>query len=202
MAAAVLALAGQLDIDGLTVGVTVVDGSGRAAERAAGLQAARIALSRASAIPEAVIGHGADGRPLWPKGFTGSISHGGSIAVAVVVPLSSGRIVGIDVEVAGALSPEDAATILGFDELPERSARQATRWWSAKEAAFKAWSHAGLIDGAVDPTNVHVVAASDGFTVTATSSLVERIGDVATYGAWSDVGDMVITLGAVLPTVC
>jgi len=139
------------------------------------------------------VGRAADGRPLWPPGTTGSISHAGRVAIAVAGP--AGRAIGVDLEIAGALPAVDAAEVLddaeaagiGLDPWPDRL---ATRVWSAKEAAFKAWSTAlgGLND--VDPRQIHVELVPD-VRVTATGSLADRtrsvgplIGTSLERGSW------------------
>ncbi len=160
---------------GLTLGVVAVSGPGREAARRAGRAAATIAL-RSLGSPTTDVDRAADGRPLWPPGTIGSISHAGRIAMAVVA--SSGRPVGVDVEVSGALSPADAQAVLdqserlfvAGDHAPDRV---CTRLWSAKEAAFKAWSTAlGGLDG-VDPIDIHVELGAM-LRVLATGDLARR----------------------------
>ncbi len=130
---------------GLTIGLAEIVGDGRVAERAAGRAAARTAFDRAGAPGLGVLGNAPDGRPLWPPGWAGSISHGAGVAVAAVG--CRHRAVGIDVERSGALPLEDAEAVLAPAELAlaTRAAQPpvvTTVIWSAKEAAFKAWSGA------------------------------------------------------------
>jgi 4'-phosphopantetheinyl transferase EntD len=146
---------------GLTIAVVAVDGAGRATEHAAGRVAARAAFSAAGAAGLAVLGAEPDGRPTWPSGWAGSISHGAGFAVAAVSRRH--RAVGIDVERSGALSVEDAELVLSRPELEfaaeaDEPAVVATVIWSAKEAAFKAWSGAcGGLHG-VDPVEILIHA--------------------------------------------
>jgi 4'-phosphopantetheinyl transferase EntD len=88
--------------------------------------------------------------------------------VAAAARTQSHAAVGIDVERAGALPAPDAALVLAPQEHaavadhPDPDAL-ATSLWSAKEAAFKAWSTAtdgGL--GPVDPVDLHVQLEPDG----------------------------------------
>ncbi len=130
--------------------------TGIAAARAAGRRAATRALA-ACGGPLLASHRLRDGRPPWPTGFTGSISHAGGVAYAVVAPANRMRSVGVDVEVRRRLPHADAVTVLGDDELAWALASgdpddAATNLWSTKEAAFKAWNEAA--DGAltaVDP---------------------------------------------------
>jgi len=101
---------------------------------------------------------------------------------------------GIDLEQAGALPAEDAALVLSagerarLDSHPDPDAL-ATVLWSAKEAAFKAWSTAlgGLAD--VDPVEIVVVpddaaaafattGAVSSFAVQAAGALAPRVGPI------------------------
>jgi phosphopantetheinyl transferase (holo-ACP synthase) len=178
-----------------------VDGSGREAERAAGHAAA-------SAVGAAVTGYAADGqRPVHADGRAASIAHTATEAVAVAADAGCVRALGVDVEHAGALAVEDARLVLGADEQAyvdghDRPEWAATLLWSAKESAFKAWSHAtdgGL--GTVDPVDIRVVVDADArsFTVTADGRLGEIVCDlVPSNGYFDDADGRVFTL-VVLP---
>jgi phosphopantetheinyl transferase len=145
----------------VAIAVHDIDGPSRQAHRDAGLMAVAAAL-RATGCTEVPSGHHDDGRPRWPKNRTGSITHAGDIAVAAAITCDARRVVGVDVERAEALAATDAEAVLDDDEraLVARATNGnelATRLWSAKEAAFKAWSEAtggGL--GTVDPADIHV----------------------------------------------
>lgn len=86
------------------------------------------------------IGRGADGRPLLPAGVRGSLAHADGLVVAVVVgsPAVLGVGVGVDLERAGALPPEDAGSVVGPDDVTLGADPVATL--VVKEAAYKAWS--------------------------------------------------------------
>lgn len=137
----------------------------RAHHREAGRAAARLALERAGAGTVEITQHEADGRPRWPLGWTGSISHGCGHAVAAVTAIARHRGVGIDIERSGALGFDEAMLVLDAVEREEVSAtddpaRLSTLIWSAKESAFKAWS--SMADGLaadVDPADIHVDVA-------------------------------------------
>jgi phosphopantetheinyl transferase (holo-ACP synthase) len=81
------------------------------------------------------------------------------VAVAAVVAVTEGPSgVGIDVEGIRALPWSDAASVI--EEAEEAAARDLdldpTVLWSAKEAAFKAWSHACGAMPSVDPIDMRV----------------------------------------------
>lgn len=205
------ALAGLAQRLGVAAAAVPVTGGGRDAERAAGERAAADALGRAglSGDTAATLGRAEDGRPLWPSGFTGSIAHTRSVAVA-----AAGRCndqvaaVGIDVEDAAALPALDATVVLGDDERsllardPDPD-RLATLLWSAKESAFKAWSHAtdGRL-GTVDPVDIAVAvdASADAVRVTARGALAAAVAPFGeAIGAYAEVAGVVLTLVVVAP---
>jgi 4'-phosphopantetheinyl transferase EntD len=145
----------------LSIGLVGVAGRGRTPEHVAGRLAARRAFGRAGSPHLEVVGSEPDGRPKWPEGWTGSISHGAGVAIAAVA--QSGRPVGIDVERSAALALDEADLVLTDSEVelaagaPDPAA-VTTLIWSAKEAAFKAWSTAaGGLEG-VDPRDILIEA--------------------------------------------
>lgn len=115
----------------------------RQASFTAGRLAARAALRRAGLADAAAPGLGDDGLPVWPAGWQGSISHGGSVAAAIAAPDRAARLLGLDVE--RLVTPETASR-LAPDVMPELPPghsglplhEEVTRIFSAKEALFKA----------------------------------------------------------------
>ncbi|MDQ0585330.1 4'-phosphopantetheinyl transferase superfamily protein [Streptomyces rishiriensis] len=107
-------------------------------ESAAGRRAASAALAAAGAAASVVTRH-ADGRPCFPPGFAGSISHTDRLAVAVVFPGAVG--VGVDIEDA-VISPRVARFVLRERErrtlLVPGAGFTSRELFAAKEAAFKA----------------------------------------------------------------
>ncbi len=103
----------------------------RLREFAAGRSAARLAMGRALPVPI-----GADRAPVWPAGVSGSITHAGDWALAVV---GTGP-VGIDLEPDADLPGEVFDTVLlpAERQAPGFDARQARLIFSAKECAYKA----------------------------------------------------------------
>jgi phosphopantetheinyl transferase (holo-ACP synthase) len=116
---------------------------GPAQQSAAGRAAAAAALAAAGSS-ERTVSREPDGRPRFPPGFAGSISHTGRLAVAVVVPGADG--VGVDIEDA-AVSPRVARFVLREQErrklLAPAGRYSARDLFAAKEAAFKAMNGAG-----------------------------------------------------------
>ncbi|MET9763731.1 4'-phosphopantetheinyl transferase superfamily protein [Streptomyces sp. NPDC006372] len=118
---------------------------GRAQQSVAGRRAAAEALALAGSA-DRIVPREADGRPRFPLGFAGSISHTERRAVAVVVP--GAEAVGVDIESA-AVSPRMAAFVLAEHErrtlLAPAGGYTARDLFTAKEAAFKAMNgHGGL----------------------------------------------------------
>ncbi|MGW7820239.1 4'-phosphopantetheinyl transferase superfamily protein [Streptomyces puniciscabiei] len=107
-------------------------------ESAAGRRAASAALIAAGA-PDTVVSRDPDGRPRFPPGFAGSISHTERLAVAAVTPAAAA--VGIDIEDA-AIGPRVTRFVLRESErhalLVPRTGFTPRELFAAKEAAFKA----------------------------------------------------------------
>ncbi|WP_369211144.1 4'-phosphopantetheinyl transferase superfamily protein [Streptomyces flavofungini] len=118
---------------------------GPAEQFAAGRRAAAAALAAAGSA-ERTVPRARDGRPLFPQGFAGSISHTGRLAVAVVVP--GAEAVGVDIEPA-VIPSRVAAFVLRAQErrllLAPAGAHTARDLFAAKEAAFKALSCVGTL---------------------------------------------------------
>jgi len=118
---------------------------GPAEQFTAGRRAAAAALAAAGSA-ERTVPRARDGRPLFPHGFAGSISHTDRLAVAVVVP--GAEAVGVDIESA-AVTPRMAAFVLREQErrllLPPRGPHTARDLFAAKEAAFKALNRLGAL---------------------------------------------------------
>ncbi|MFF2352762.1 4'-phosphopantetheinyl transferase superfamily protein [Kitasatospora sp. NPDC058115] len=111
---------------------------GPAEEFTAGRRAASAALAAAGAA-DRVVPRDPDGRPRFPRGFAGSISHTGRLAVAVVAPAAAA--VGVDIEDA-VIGPRVTRFVLRESErhalLAPRAGFTSRELFAAKEAAFKA----------------------------------------------------------------
>jgi 4'-phosphopantetheinyl transferase EntD len=114
----------------------------RLQEHAAGRHCAGQALRDAGAS-DVHVGVASDRRPIWPRGFVGSIAHSRSIACAAVAHCSQRQSLGIDAEPLFDLrAMEDAVPqIVSRDEwcsMPRLdSTTFATIVFSAKESLFK-----------------------------------------------------------------
>jgi 4'-phosphopantetheinyl transferase EntD len=89
-----------------------------------------------------VIARGRRGEPLWPEGFTGSISHTDGIAAAIAAPSTLGSL-GLDIEVAGAVTDDLWDHVLTEQEQSRCASSAdpqvaASELFGIKEAAFKA----------------------------------------------------------------
>lgn len=109
---------------------------------------ARRALAAAGAPdPSGPLRRGRRGEPLWPPGFTGSITHSAAYRAAVAAPARPGGVLGIDAERAVPLRPAMRAAIASDEELAHLAALPAvaglpweTLLFSVKEAVYKAWN--------------------------------------------------------------
>lgn len=114
----------------------------RRASFLAGRCAARLALSRAGFAGHATLGIDADGLPLWPRGWRGSITHTDDIALAIAAPAQAVAILGLDLErmiapgLAGDIAPQIMPEYRTGSDLPP--ALEITRVFSGKEALYKA----------------------------------------------------------------
>jgi 4'-phosphopantetheinyl transferase EntD len=130
----------------------LVAGAGEKRRRdfALGRACARAALAQAG-IADAVIARDADGKPVWPEGFVGSITHTHGYAAALAARAADFAALGVDAERVGSVTPElmprlfDAAERDWLESLGAvRRPAMAAVLFSAKEACFKA-SAAGRV---------------------------------------------------------
>lgn len=114
----------------------------RQRELATGRVLARRLLADVGA-PPGPLSSGPDRAPLWPPGFSGSISHTDDVCVAAVAPTSVRASLGVDVEHRRDLSPALARIVLTEREramiarMPDDGAL-GILCFSAKEAVYKA----------------------------------------------------------------
>lgn len=106
-------------------------------------------LLRRHGVAVAEIGRHAEGFPLWPEGWVGSLSHSAGWCAAGLARETVVRGVGVDVENPARMKPEMWAHIMTENERRELERRSpggdanergiaATAVFSAKEALFKA----------------------------------------------------------------
>jgi 4'-phosphopantetheinyl transferase EntD len=125
-------------------------GAKRRREFSAGRHCARQALSGLGQAPVALpVGPGR--APVWPAGFTGSISHTDEVAVAVVARQTEIRSLGIDLESADPLGTELLELVCRDEELAALAAsgldveHGAKLIFSAKESLYKClWPLTGV----------------------------------------------------------
>lgn len=124
----------------------------RRMERQAEFIAGRYLASRMlleKGIDNKHVGRGCHGEPLWPLGFTGSISHTSNQVVCALACKSDIRYLGLDIEptltspMAGeieglVINPDEKALAIDNGILPAQLVSMA---FSAKESLFKAVSH-------------------------------------------------------------
>ena len=117
-----------------------VAGSSPARRRqfASGRHFARTALGRLHCGDSFILQQGR--KPLWPKGFTGSISHTKALAAAAVAHAEALRGLGLDIEGTNRLKAALHAKVLTSRERqrPWADAREGVVAFSAKEAGYKA----------------------------------------------------------------
>lgn len=125
--------------------------SGRSTKRQAEFLAGRLCAAaslQAAGYPAIILQRDAEsGRPVWPQGLCGSITHSHGMAVSIAGFSQQWHSLGLDLErmIAPAralrlqkaiLTPHEQAQLKGLDE--EALARQTTLLFSAKESLFKA----------------------------------------------------------------
>lgn len=121
----------------------------RREEFAAGRACARHALAALGCVA-APLPRGADRRPVWPEGITGSITHTQGYCAAAVAKRRDIMSIGIDAEMIGSVdddvlhlicTPAERTRLAAMDRA--QRAEAATIVFSAKEAFFKCQAAAG-----------------------------------------------------------
>ena len=102
-------------------------------------QCARKALAKLGNEVDSIT-KGIAGNPLWPEGFTGSISHSKGFCMAVVGRDENYRSIGLDIELNGRIKPAaiERITHLIEKEFIGDDAVKGTLLFSLKEAFYKA----------------------------------------------------------------
>lgn len=127
----------------------------RRAEFAAGRRAVRAAMADLG-LPAAAVPMADSRAPIWPDGMTGSIAHGGGLALAVVAQAGTCRSVGLDLEPRAPLSDDLDPIIRRPGETGDLLAL-----FVAKEAAYKA--HYPLTGRVLAFDEVHITWDGPGF---------------------------------------
>jgi 4'-phosphopantetheinyl transferase EntD len=97
---------------------------------------ARAAMAQLG-LPAHAIGKGSNREPVWPAGLTGSITHTGELAAAVVARLDSLTSIGLDIEGTDVLGASEAALVCLPEENLPHDGERAKQLFSAKEAVYK-----------------------------------------------------------------
>lgn len=108
------------------------------------VRAVATGLLQARGVTAPHIGRAPDGAPLWPAGWTGSLTHSRHACAAAIAPAATLRSLGIDLEDPARMKRKLWPYILSTPELaaleslpePEAHARAAATF-SAKEALYK-----------------------------------------------------------------
>ncbi len=116
----------------------------RRQEFATGRRCVRGAL-QALGAGAAPIMPGANGAPIWPDGYSASLSHSAKLCVAVAAPVRLARRIGLDVEWTRGVEPALLATIATPEEVAANRLETASCdlpacLFSIKEAVFKAYN--------------------------------------------------------------
>lgn len=161
-----------------------------------GRRCARDALQCLGHEGSAPIPRGQSGEPLWPDGFTGSITHKGAVALAVVTHRYCAKGLGVDIEVKEHLEADVWPGILTPREIQSLNkvtspGHVANLIFSAKEAFFKAQFPLTRIWLEYQEVVVEVDPSGDAFSVECTHP---DGGALACRGRLIDHEDFVLTL--------
>jgi enterobactin synthetase component D len=109
-------------------------------EFAAGRYCARRVLSELGCLDSAQLEADADGVPVWPDGFLGSISHSRGVAAAVAVRTSECSLIGLDLEKTNRLTNAAMKRVIHPEEVEfvQDDQVKASILFSLKEAFYKA----------------------------------------------------------------
>ena len=154
---------------------------------ALGRACARAALSDLGQ-PDAVIGQGENGAPLWPAGVVGSITHTKGYAAALVAKVQQARGLGIDAERVGGVTQNLWPRLFDADEcgrltMLDDTQQQifATLFFSAKEAVYKASGTAAALPFRA----IRIMPEEGGFTAVWSGKIIR--------GRYVMQGDLMVT---------
>ncbi|MCS4274100.1 MULTISPECIES: 4'-phosphopantetheinyl transferase [Raoultella] len=93
----------------------------------------------------AQVAQSAEGAPIWPEGWLGSISHTERCAIAVIAPQNKGYVLGIDIENFNPEALDEIAETIAQESEQKRLAKSEIDYntalhiaFSAKESLYKA----------------------------------------------------------------
>jgi 4'-phosphopantetheinyl transferase EntD len=161
----------------------------------AGRSAARLALA-AIGGPQVAIAVGPRREPLWPQGYTGSITHCDGFCAAVVCRAAAARGLGLDAEPRQALAADVAPLVCSEAEYPKNwtaPAPASTVIFTAKEAYLKT---AATVCGEIVAFE-QIAVRFTSFTARGGDFTVRRRDHGRTaqayQGAWTLLGDHIVT---------
>lgn len=164
---------------------------------------ARLALKQLGA-PAVALLPGESGRPGWPTGVTGSMTHCSGYRAAAVSRATTYAGIGIDAE-PHELLPEEVLDVVTRPDERDWITRADTEihWprviFSIKEAIFKAWNPATL--RWLDFHDASVLCHRDGtFTAQLLVPVIGPISPRVIAGRWAVISGFVLSL-ATIPTV-
>lgn len=174
----------------------------RAREFAAGRAAGRQALAGVNHPPVA-IPRSQDRSPVWPAGYSGTISHCDSICLAAVCHIKTWRSIGLDVEDTTPLQRDAWSIVLTDREEqqlyrlpPWRRMKRVKTLFSIKEAAYKA--QYPLTGQVFDFKTLDVTLDGSAFAATFTQSVGRYQTGAAITGRYADCDGL--TLSAAMIT--
>jgi 4'-phosphopantetheinyl transferase EntD len=110
---------------------------GSYAEKSLAVRAAASALLTRSGVSSPTIARHADGQPLWPTGWVGSLTHSRTLGAATLAPAAALRSLGVDLEDPARMRPALWPHVLAPAELAIATPARAAATFSAKEALYK-----------------------------------------------------------------
>jgi len=138
------------------------------------------------------IGKGEHGAPLWPAGIVGSITHTGGYAAALAGSAQQFTGIGLDAERMGGVTENLWPRLFDEDERDHLAgldvagkAMAATLFFSAKEAAFKAWGGNSVLAF----RDIHVTQEGQIFTACQSGHPILR-------GRFAVEGDLMLTVAS------
>lgn len=155
----------------------------RRREFVAGRRLSAAALASLGA-PSIDVGRGHRGAPIWPCGYTGSISHSDGLCVAVATRIGAIPGIGVDFERSEAVSADLDRTVRRSDEPLSTRGTPLAALFSVKEAIFKC--QFPLTGAEVEFTEAKVAWGSNGEF--AATILTPQLGGMAFEGRFSLLG--------------
>lgn len=133
-------------------------------------------------------------RPIWPKGFVGSISHSDVLAIVIVARRESNKSFGVDIERQLRVTPQMREQVLTAREIQMHSGTKGrdTVCFSAKESVYKSISP--IAEGFVGFHDVEIeITGAESFNAKYIGSDDGKTRIDGGHGSYQFIGDHVIT---------